>query len=181
MPGTLAYISGSPVGWCSVVPRYRFSGMGRSRIPRPIDHAPFWSIVCFFAVKSFRNKGLSVRPSGAAILYASEHDAKIVEGYPAEPIRDRLPPSALYGARRPGPSCGSIAKTNEPETPESTSEWPPVSGESGREDLNLRPHGPEPCALAGLRYAPNALHYRPFGLRCQISALAGRTEENGGD
>ncbi len=25
---------------------------------------------------------------------------------------------------------------------------------SGREDLNLRPHGPEPCALAGLRYAP---------------------------
>ena len=27
-------------------------------------------------------------------------------------------------------------------------------GESGREDLNLRPHGPEPCALADLRYAP---------------------------
>ena len=27
---------------------------------------------------------------------------------------------------------------------------------SGREDLNLRPHGPEPCALAGLRYAPNS-------------------------
>jgi hypothetical protein len=26
---------------------------------------------------------------------------------------------------------------------------------SGREDLNLRPHGPEPCALAGLRYAPS--------------------------
>ena len=26
--------------------------------------------------------------------------------------------------------------------------------QSGREDLNLRPHGPEPCALTGLRYAP---------------------------
>ena len=26
--------------------------------------------------------------------------------------------------------------------------------ESGREDLNLRPHGPEPCALAKLSYAP---------------------------
>jgi hypothetical protein len=25
---------------------------------------------------------------------------------------------------------------------------------SGREDLNLRPHGPEPCALTVLRYAP---------------------------
>ena len=28
---------------------------------------------------------------------------------------------------------------------------------SGREDLNLRPHGPEPCALAKLSYAPSAL------------------------
>src|SRR3954453_8567808 len=26
---------------------------------------------------------------------------------------------------------------------------------SGREDLNLRPHGPEPCALAKLSYAPS--------------------------
>ena len=30
----------------------------------------------------------------------------------------------------------------------------PCGPRSGREDLNLRPHGPEPCALAGLRYAP---------------------------
>jgi hypothetical protein len=26
--------------------------------------------------------------------------------------------------------------------------------QSGRADLNRRPHGPEPCALTGLRYAP---------------------------
>ena len=26
--------------------------------------------------------------------------------------------------------------------------------QSGRVDLNHRPHGPEPCALTGLRYAP---------------------------
>ena len=26
---------------------------------------------------------------------------------------------------------------------------------SGRKDLNLRPHGPEPCALAKLSYAPS--------------------------
>src|SRR4051812_32326341 len=33
----------------------------------------------------------------------------------------------------------------------------PVSGSmvSGQEDSNLRPHGPEPCALAKLSYAPN--------------------------
>ncbi|GAG48599.1 unnamed protein product, partial [marine sediment metagenome] len=27
---------------------------------------------------------------------------------------------------------------------------------SGRGDLNPGPHGPEPCALSGLRYAPKA-------------------------
>ena len=31
----------------------------------------------------------------------------------------------------------------------------PRKRKSGREDLNLRPHGPEPCALTELRYAPN--------------------------
>src|SRR5436189_3044780 len=30
----------------------------------------------------------------------------------------------------------------------------PFPVKSGREDLNLRPHGPEPCALAKLSYAP---------------------------
>ncbi len=29
-----------------------------------------------------------------------------------------------------------------------------ILSESGREDLNFRPHGPEPCALAKLSYAP---------------------------
>ena len=30
---------------------------------------------------------------------------------------------------------------------------------SGREDLNLRPHGPKPCALTVLSYAPNKRKY----------------------
>ncbi len=37
---------------------------------------------------------------------------------------------------------------------------------SGREDLNLRPHGPEPCALAKLSYAPSAF---PTSLMLQSS------------
>ncbi len=36
----------------------------------------------------------------------------------------------------------------------------PVNGrlESGRLDSNQRPHGPEPCALAKLSYAPWSLY-----------------------
>ena len=29
--------------------------------------------------------------------------------------------------------------------------------QSGREDLNLRPHGPKPCALTVLSYAPQLI------------------------
>ncbi len=46
----------------------------------------------------------------------------------------------------------------------------PGGNQSGREDLNLRPHGPEPCALTGLRYSPNTPisipHHPTF---CKIS------------
>ncbi len=28
---------------------------------------------------------------------------------------------------------------------------------SGRQDSNLRPHGPKPCAITGLRYAPSLI------------------------
>ena len=31
--------------------------------------------------------------------------------------------------------------------------------QSGRQDLNLRPHGPQPCALAKLSHAPNSKYY----------------------
>jgi hypothetical protein len=44
---------------------------------------------------------------------------------------------------------------------------------SGRKDLNLRPPGPEPGALARLRYAPNdttlKIHSTPNGLERKYS------------
>src|SRR5579883_3203437 len=40
--------------------------------------------------------------------------------------------------------------------------------QSGREDLNLRPHGPEPCALAKLSYAPPFIFTDP----CILATLA---------
>ena len=40
---------------------------------------------------------------------------------------------------------------------------------SGREDSNLRPHGPEPCALARLRYAPYLFKLRRAFYHAEIS------------
>ena len=48
----------------------------------------------------------------------------------------------------------------------------PCGLQSGREDLNLRPHGPEPCALTGLRYAPKLLALYPTSPH--LTSLASR-------
>ncbi len=90
-PGILAYAEGTPVAWCSVAPRETFSVLSRSRILKPIDEQPVWSIVCFFVDRRFRNRGLSVQLLKGAVEYVRKKGGKVVEGYPVEPKKDRMP------------------------------------------------------------------------------------------
>jgi len=96
VPGILAYIGGEPVGWCAVAPRECYSALERSRILRKIDDTPVWSVSCFFIDKDFRNKGLSVRLLQAAVAHAKDHSGKVVEGYPIEPKKDKMPPAFVW-------------------------------------------------------------------------------------
>jgi hypothetical protein len=48
VPGTLAYLDGQPVGWCSIAPREEFSVLDRSPTLKRIDDLPVWALVCFF-------------------------------------------------------------------------------------------------------------------------------------
>src|SRR5688500_16584084 len=43
-PGVLAYAGKEPVGWCAVAPRVDFISLARSRVLKPIDEKPVWSI-----------------------------------------------------------------------------------------------------------------------------------------
>lgn len=90
-PGLLAYTGGQPVGWVAVAPRPAYSALARSRILRPLDEQPVWSIVCLFIAKAWRGQGLTVRLLRAAIAYAQANGAAIVEGYPVEPKSDNMP------------------------------------------------------------------------------------------
>ena len=85
VPGLLAYANGHPIAWCSVAPREVFSALERSRILKRVDDNPVWSVVCFFVAKPYRRKGLTVEFLKAAVQYAKDQGAKIVEGYPVEP------------------------------------------------------------------------------------------------
>ena len=74
VPGILAYHEGHLVGWCSVAPREEFPRLGRSRILKPVDDEPVWSMVCFFIAKSYRRKGVARRllsPRSSAVRWLS--------------------------------------------------------------------------------------------------------------
>jgi GNAT superfamily N-acetyltransferase len=96
IPGILAYSDDEPVGWCSIAPREEFSTLGRSRILKPVDEQPVWSVVCFFISRAYRRKGLTVKLLKAAIEYAGSNGARIIEGYPVEPKEGRAPDVFVY-------------------------------------------------------------------------------------
>lgn len=91
IPGLLAYADGKPVAWCSVAPREHFPALENSRILKPVDEQPVWSISCLFVEKSYRRQGISVALLRAAADYVKRQGGKIVEGYPTEPQKDRMP------------------------------------------------------------------------------------------
>jgi GNAT superfamily N-acetyltransferase len=95
-PGILAYAAGKPVGWVCVAPRRVFSTLERSRILKPVDEQPVWSVVCFFVAWQYRRKGVTVELLKAALEHAKRHGARIVEGYPVEPKDARSPDTFMY-------------------------------------------------------------------------------------
>lgn len=83
--GVLAYADGKPVGWCSVAPRQTYAGLERSAALARVDQEAVWSVVCFFVDSGYRRQGVARGLLTAAVEYAREQGAAIVEGYPVEP------------------------------------------------------------------------------------------------
>jgi len=96
VPGLLAYQAGTAVGWCSVAPRDEFPTLLRSRILKPVDDLPVWSVVCFFIARKSRHQGLTLQLLQAAVDYARSNGAGIVEGYPVEPKAGKTPDTFAY-------------------------------------------------------------------------------------
>lgn len=91
VPGLLAYSDGQTVGWCSVSRREDFPALARSRVAKPIDDQPVWSVSCLFVAKQMRGQRLSVKLLKAAVDYVAQQGGRIVEGYPVEPKSDKMP------------------------------------------------------------------------------------------
>ncbi len=93
IPGILGYREGRPIGWCAVAPREHYPALSRSRVLKPIDDRPCWSVSCLFVHRQYRRTGVSVQLLRAAIAHVRGKGGTLVEGYPVEPKTDKpIPP-----------------------------------------------------------------------------------------
>jgi GNAT superfamily N-acetyltransferase len=91
VPGILGYVDREPIAWCSIEPREQFPYFEKTRILKPVDARPVWSITCLFIDKEFRGKGVSVELLRAAVEHVRKKGGEIVEGYPVEPKKGHMP------------------------------------------------------------------------------------------
>jgi GNAT superfamily N-acetyltransferase len=83
--GVLAYLDGEPVGWVAIAPRAALGALERYRDLARVDDQPVWSVTCFFIDRAVRRQGVTLGLLKAAVAYAIEQGAAIIEGYPVEP------------------------------------------------------------------------------------------------
>jgi GNAT superfamily N-acetyltransferase len=95
-PGLLAYRDGEVVGWVGLAPREEYERLEHSVVLRRVDDKPVWSIVCFVVGRRARGQGVARALLEAAIAYARDHGARLLEGYPADTDGRRLPAASAY-------------------------------------------------------------------------------------
>lgn len=84
-PGVVSYLDSKPVGWCNIGPRTQITRLARSRLIRPVDDLPVWSIVCVIVRPGHRRQGVTGRLIEGAVSYAASHGAPAVEAHPVDP------------------------------------------------------------------------------------------------
>jgi GNAT superfamily N-acetyltransferase len=92
--GLIAYDDDGPVGWVSFDRREAYGRLTSSKLLRPVDERPVWSVVCFVVAARARRSGLAGRLLDAAIAYAREHGVTRLEAYPVDTADGAKRPSA---------------------------------------------------------------------------------------
>ena len=99
-PGLVAYRDGEAVGWVSVAPRDDYERLRHSKVLAPVDDRPVWSIVCFVVARAARGEGIARALLDAAVEYAREHGATLLEAYPIETGGERIASASVYKGTR---------------------------------------------------------------------------------
>lgn len=88
-PGLIAYVDGEAAGWIRIGPRSAQTRIVCTRAivaatAEPLDDASVWAVTCFVIRRDHRGKGLSAQLLKAAIEYARESGARLIEAYPVD-------------------------------------------------------------------------------------------------
>lgn len=88
-PGLIAYVGDEPAGWVRVGPRTRQRRLARTKnfaqSREPWDDDSVWAVSCFVVRKEHRGEGLNDRLLAAAVDFARQSGARVVEAYPLDP------------------------------------------------------------------------------------------------
>jgi GNAT superfamily N-acetyltransferase len=95
-PGLIAYRDGQAIGWVSLGPREGYERLAYSKILAPIDDTPVWSVVCFVVSRNSRGGGVASALLAAAIDYARDHGATMLEAYPVDTAGERIASANVY-------------------------------------------------------------------------------------
>ena len=98
-PGVVTYRDGVPVGWCNIGPRDDIPRLSRSKLIRPVDDVPGWSIVCVVVRGGHRKQGVTAQLIEGAVDFAAAHAAPAVEAYPVDPKGRMDTTMAFVGTR----------------------------------------------------------------------------------
>jgi GNAT superfamily N-acetyltransferase len=95
----ITYLDDVPVGWCSIGPRADIPRLTASRLTRPVDDVPVWSIVCLVVRGGHRKVGVTTPLIEGAVAYAASRGAPAVESYPVDPTGRMDTTMAFVGTR----------------------------------------------------------------------------------
>jgi GNAT superfamily N-acetyltransferase len=99
VPGLIGYLDGSPAGWISLGPREEYLRLRRSPIMKAVDDTKVWSVVCSYVAKPYRGVGLQHRMLAAAIGFARDSGATVLEAYPVDKAERSHDDFMFFGSR----------------------------------------------------------------------------------
>jgi GNAT superfamily N-acetyltransferase len=97
-PGLLGYRDGKAVGWVSLGPRSAFARLDHSPTMQRIDATPVWSIICFVVPSEYRKQGLAHELLAAAVEFARQRGATVLEAYPVDRAEAGAPNAPWFGS-----------------------------------------------------------------------------------
>lgn len=96
-PGLLAFDGDVAVGWCQLTPRDALPWLNRSRLLKPVDDVPVWSLSCFYVRRGYRGRGVAAALIAAAVKAARRAKAPALEAYPVDTLAPKTTTNIFTG------------------------------------------------------------------------------------